>query len=266
MKIIKKIALPALLCCSIVVSIVSCKDENIGKSDVIEKSKDLSASRKLAALSEKINPSDEEINEYVEQFRKLSLDESMEFRKLQHEKIKSEMGNKPGLAETLEKDMKFFKQINEQSMSSFAKPINQLSNDQMDKAFLAYEAKSGKSAKVAACPPVTFNAGFTRGVGGTTNLRITSIREVSQPGSLNDCDCQISFATSNTNFRKLRPINFAGGTLLNLFGGNISGRQFSGTGGGSYPVFGASRVAIAYIGGGCAELGTQGGQFTLSNN
>jgi hypothetical protein len=266
MKIIRKIVLPVLVCCGISVLVVSCKDENIEKSNSVEKVKDFSASKRLAAMTEKVNPSDEDINEYVEGFKKLSFDESIEFRRLQHEKIKAEVGNKTNVIESLEKDMEWFTKINKQSMELFGKPVNQISGLQMDKVFSAYDAKNSKNAKIAACPVVGFNAGFTRGVGGSTNLSITSIREVAQPSSPNDCDCQIAFATTNTNFRKLKPANFAASTLLNLFSNSLGGRQFSGAGAGTYPVFGQNRVKIAYpqaVFIGCSALS---GQYTLSNN
>lgn len=214
-------------------------------------------------MEEKINPSDEDINEYLKEFKSLSFDELIALRKLQHEKIKSKMGNKSEIAESLEKDMEWFTKINKLSMELFEKPVNQISNLQMDKVFSMDKAKNSKNAKIAACPVVSINIPFTKGVGGTTNLSITSIREVSQPGSPTDCDCQIAFATSNTNFRKLKPTSFAAGTLLNFFNNRVSGRQFSGVGAGTYPVFGKSRVNIVYFNGGCNALS---GQFTLSNN
>ena len=88
------------------VLVVSCKDESVEKSNSIEKSKDFSASKRLAAIEEKINPSDEDINEYLKEFKSLSFDELIALRKLQHEKIKSKMGNKSEIAESLEKDIR----------------------------------------------------------------------------------------------------------------------------------------------------------------
>ncbi len=261
MKIIRKIALPVLVCCGISVLVVSCKDENFEKTNSIQKDNNFSASKKLAALEEKINPTDAEINEYVSDYKSLSFDELINLRKLQHEKIKSKTGNKPDLAESLEKDMVWFTKINKQSLELFGKPVNQISNLQMDELELA-EYANNKNAKIASCPIVPMNVGFTKGNGGATNLPITSIVEVRQPGS-NDCDCQLAFATSNTNFRKLKPAGFQAGTLFQAFGNSIGGRQFSGAGAGTYPVFGKLRVNVVYFGGGCSALS---GQFTLSNN
>ena len=162
--------------------------------------------------------------------------------------------------------MLFRSKMNKQSISLFGKPLNQASDLQVNEVLTVIEKEKSKKAKVAACPAVSFTTSFTRGFGGSTNLNTISAREVSQPSSPNDCDCQISFGTSNTNFRRIRPLNANATNLLSDFGNSLGGRQLTGASAGSYPVFGKLRVTFRYPGAIFSGCNVLLGQYTLSNN
>ena len=267
MKNLKKMVLPALLCCGITAMIVSCKDENVEKSVSDSKEITQNAIEKLVALGDKLNPNTDEIQEFQSKYKSLNFDELIQFRKVQHEQIKSKIGIENDVVEKLNKDMNWFINLNKQSIALFGKPMNQASDSQMNEVFVAVDKANDKKSKVAAsCPVINFTTSFTKGVGGSTNLSPNSAREV-DPGAQNDCDCQLAFGTSNTNFRKVKPLTTNASNLLNDFGNNLGGRQLTGASAGSFPVWGKIRVTLRYPAAitstGCNVLLNQ---YTLSNN
>jgi hypothetical protein len=284
MKFTKQFILPALVCCGILVSVVSCTDESIESTDVAVKSKSARTSR-LSALHDKVKPSKADVDEYVKTLRSLSFEESLEYREIQREKIISEQGNTPEVIEGLEKDKQWFKGINEKSMELFGKPILQITDSQMDKVFSNYETMNNKQSKVVAqdCPVVPFNQLFPKSnkslVAGDLLYETLSIREVQQPedklekqdkdNSKGDCDCELEFLVPDKNFNHLLPVS--GGvngisdahTLLSLFNNTVNGSmKFSkirynvlGEDGiireakeyYARPVFGKKRVRLVYL-------------------
>jgi hypothetical protein len=255
MKFNKKIILPVLVCCGILVSVVSCTDESIDATDVAVKSKSSNASRRLFALDEKEKPSEEEKKMYVKLYKSLSVDELIEFRKMQTVKAISENSNRPDVIEAAETDIQWFKNINTKSIELFGKPINQVSGLQIDQVLLAYDAKNSKQARVAkGCPVVGFNDSFINQATEVypEGFAVLGVREVQQPpegkdNSKDDCDCELKFGTTNPDFKRLYPLSGAAQVLLATFGELISGSVIkNGVKKGFYPVFGAGRVKIVY--------------------
>jgi hypothetical protein len=258
MKFTKQIILPALVCCGLLVSVISCTDEKIEATNVALKSKSVSASR-LSALADKVKPSNADLNEYVKVLKTLSFDEAMEYRSLQHEKLLLKRGSNPNLTEALEKDMLWFKSINLKSIELFDKPMNQITNTQMDEVFIAMETKNSKQAKVAkGCPAAVTNASYTFQYDNVTPIaQMTTVSEVAQIKDPKDCDCELVFRTKvddTTRNYSLNGTTIDSRLLLLLYGTNVSGKiTKNGTKEGYYPVLGANRVRYIFPGG-CYDL------------
>jgi hypothetical protein len=236
----KKIILPALICCGLFVAVVSCTDESIDATGVVVKSKSVSASR-LSALHDKVKPSKADKNEYVETLRSLSFEESLEYRDIQHGKIIAEYRNTPQVIRALEEDRQWFKAINVKSMELFGKPILQVSDSQMDVVFSNYDNMINKQSKVAAkdCPIVDFNMVFPKATNigkAITQYDMNGVTETQQSekkdkdSSKGDCDCELQFVVPNEKFTHLVPIEPAipvgisdPFVLLSLFNNQVGG-------------------------------------------
>jgi len=223
----------------------------------------------LVRLGEKVNPTDAEISQFNTGYKRLSLAEFVQYRQIQHADLRKTYGNTNALDESLTTDLAWFKQLNQESINTFGKPTNQLSDQQEEALFASRDKEQATNSRArqaqTGCPAISFNTSFTRGAGGTTNLFATGAREV-DPGGKQDCDCQLAFATTNSTFRRLRPLSTNAASLLSEFGGRLGGRQLSsGASRGSYPVFGKGRVQLWFPSQawrGCAVLSSQ---YTLSN-
>lgn len=201
----------------------------------------------LVKLGEKMNPTDEEIGRFNASYQQLSLDELVQYRQGQYVGIRKQFGSTEAVNQALQADLVWWKKLNQTSTAKFGKPANQIDAQQRNQLLDSIEQESAKAnARVAqaACPTISFNATFTRGNGGSTRLRATRASEVNTGDG--DCDCQLTFATSNTNFRRLVPLTATAGTLLNDFGGTLGGRQLTGASAGTYPVWGKTRVTFRY--------------------
>ncbi len=220
----------------------------------------------LVRLGEKLNPTDAEISQFDLGYKRLSLAEFVQYRQIQHADLRKTYGNTKSLDESLTADMAWFKQLNQESVSTFGKPTNQLSDQQQDALFAALDKQQATSsqARQAACAAISFNTTFTRGTGGTTNLAATGAWEV-DPGARNDCDCQLAFSTTNSTFRRLRASSNSARSLLTDFGGTLGGRQIGGSRGGTYPVFGKTRVQLWFPSQSWRGCSVLLGQYTLSN-
>lgn len=201
----------------------------------------------LVALGEKTNPSSEEVNHFNALYQQLSLDELIQYRQGQYVSIRKQFGNTESVKQALQADLVWWKQINQTSKAKFGKLANQIDAQERDQLFSFVEQESLKTkagARAAACPVIQFNATFTRGNGGATRISPTRASEVNTGDG--DCDCQLTFATSNTNFRRLVPLTTNAANLLADFGGTLRGRQLTGASAGTYPVWGKTRVTFRY--------------------
>jgi hypothetical protein len=264
MKTIKLFAVSALVCAGIGGLFVACQRDAVDTTLSTDKVGSDNAMMELVELGEKINPAESELESFEARFERLSMDELVQYRQAQHLKIKLEVGDSKSVNEVLNNDLLWWKQIHNQSVAKFGKPANQISPAQRDELFKATHQQNAKNGKVTACPAITFNTSFTRGNGGSTNLSPTNAREV-DPGGSGDCDCQMTFGTSNSNFRRLRPLTGTAGTLLNDFGGTLGGRQLTGASAGSYPVWGKGRVTFRYPSAAFNGCNVLLNQYTLSN-
>ncbi len=219
----------------------------------------------LLALGEKLNATEEEMNRFSTAYSKLTFEELMQYRQAQQVAFFRDHGNTESVKQAMRDEMVWFRKINEEAVALFGKPTNQIDTPQQDAVFTAMDQKAGHSnARVAACPAINFNTSFSRGSGGSTNLVGRGAREV-DPGGKRDCDCQLTFATTNSTFRRLRPLSASASALLNDFGGTLGGRQLTGASGGSYPVWGKLRVSLRFSGVGSIGCDVLYNRYTLSN-
>lgn len=219
----------------------------------------------LVRLGEKMDPTDAEISRFNTSYEGLSLAEFVQYRQIQHADLRKTYGNTNALDESLTTDLAWFKQLNQESINTFGKPTNQLSSQQEEALFASRDKEQATNSRArqaqTGCPVITFNVTFTPGTGGSTRLPATGAREV-DPGGRRDCDCQLSFASTNSTFRRLRSETAAATRLMNRFNGRIGGRQISS---GSFPVFGKGNTTLIFPSQtfrGCAVLLNQ---YTLSN-
>jgi len=201
----------------------------------------------LVRLGEKKNPSPEETARFNASYQQLSFDELVQYRQGQYVDIRKQYGNTESVNQALQADLAWWKQVNRTSIAKFGRTSNKINAEELNQLFETLDKESASAnARIAqaACPTISFNTSFTRGTGGSTRLNATRASEVNTGDG--DCDCQLTFATSNTNFRRLVPLTTTAGTLLNDFGGGLGGRQLTGASAGTYPVWGKTRVTFRY--------------------
>lgn len=265
MKLIRSVGVISFVGVGMIVTFIACQQNAIDKPQTANVPSN--SIMELVALGEKTNPSSEETDRFNALYQQLSLDELIQYRQGQYVGIRKQFGNTEAVNQALQADLVWWKQINQTSKAKFGKPANQIDAQERDQLFNFVEQESLKTkagARAAACPVIQFNANFTRGSGGATQLIANRASEV-DPGGKNDCDCQLTFATGNTAFRRLVPQNTNAANLLADFGGTLGGRQLTGASAGTYPVWGKTRVTFRYpsqVTQGCVVLQNQ---YKLSN-
>lgn len=237
------------------------------KNEVVTEAAQVGKLEQLIALGAKMDPSDAEVKQYNADFEALTLEELIEYRKIELAQLAAGYQDTEVVRGMVAENLQQWTAFHKAAVAKFGKPGNQLTAEQQEVIWAMFEtSKTGAGAvDRASCPVVFSNINLPRG-NTSSSLNVTNAREVDL-GGVNDCDCQIAFATTNTNFRRLFPVNTTASNLLNDFGGTVAGRRVT-TGGsaGTYAILGKLRVTFRYpsaVFSGCNVLL---GQYRLTNN
>ncbi|MEM8967261.1 MAG: hypothetical protein AAGE93_12645 [Bacteroidota bacterium] len=260
-----KLFYSSLLIIALIVSLVSCQEEELSTTDQNTDARPAQEAHEVALALVDLGDApatDEGAKAYQEGFDNLTFEELNAFYKVLYERALTDALTENDLSQQAAIEKWYAQRLEENrlAMSLFDVPTNRLNEEQLNK--LSSQKKEnivdGKNAIINApndCPFVRFdlrsqstNRSGTFFIRSTNNMFVQN--DLPEPGEDPDCDCQIAFPTIDRNF------SFVFGTtnrMRNLldrndfrgFGGTVLRRIVpSGASAGTYILIGVGRAGL----------------------
>ncbi|WKN40576.1 hypothetical protein [Tunicatimonas pelagia] len=260
-----KLFYSSLLIIALIVSLVSCQEEEVSTTDQDTDAQPVQEAHEVALALVELGDApatDEGAKAYQEGFDNLNFEELNAFYKVLYERSLAGALAENDLSEqaTIERWYTRRLEENQQAMDLFELSANHLNEKQWDDLISKQkkDATNGKNATIDApddCPFVRFdlNARSTNRSGtffirSTNNMFVQNDRPA--PGEEPDCDCQIAFPTVDRNYQFVhgtsnRMKNLLDRTDFRGFGGSVLRRIVpSGPSRGTYILIGAGRAGL----------------------